>query len=70
MKKQRTAVITGSNSGIGLRTAHAVAVDLSNGDEQRGLITKAADALGHVDILVNNAGIRHVAPIGKFPVYM
>lgn len=104
--KGKTAVITGSNSGIGLGIAeelaklganvvlnsftdrpedHAIAAkiaddhgvqaryiaaDMSNGDECRALITKAAEAMGSVDILVPNAGIQHVAPIDEFPAEM
>jgi 3-hydroxybutyrate dehydrogenase len=98
--KGKTAVVTGSNSGIGLGVARALAgagadvvlnsfsdrpedhvlaaslaaefgvaaryipADLSNADEERGLI----EAAGVCDILVNNAGIQHVSPVDKFPV--
>ena len=40
---------------------------MANGDDCRGLVAAAAEALGRVDILVNNAGIQHVAPIPDFP---
>ena len=102
-KDIKTAVVTGSNSGIGLGVAHALAArgmnvvinsfsdrkedhglaeemsrthgnrtiyvkgDLSNGNEARQLIEKAAEAFGTVDILVNNAGIQHVSPVEEFP---
>ena len=104
MAKVRTAVVTGSNSGIGLGIAHAlaaeghnvvinsfsdrkedhelareisakhgnrtiyIAADMSDADDCRMLIGKAAVELGCVDILVNNAGIQHVAAIEEFPV--
>ena len=99
----KSAVVTGSNSGIGLGVARSLAArganvalnsytdseedhalaeeigrahgvtcvyvpaDLSDGAAARGLVTRAADALGGLDILVNNAGIQHVAPIEEFP---
>ena len=44
-----------------------VRADMAKGDDCRGLVAKAAAALGRVDILVNNAGIQHVAPIPDFP---
>ncbi len=104
MGKIRTAVVTGSNSGIGLGVAQALAAeghnvvinsftdrdedhalageisakhgnktvyipaDMSDGDECRALVAKAAEEFGRVDILVNNAGIQHVAAIEEFPV--
>ena len=99
----KCAVITGSNSGIGLGIAqvlaarganvvlnsftdrdedHAIAAqitakgagkaayiqaDMSDADQCRSLVDKAAQAFETVDILVNNAGIQHVAPIPEFP---
>jgi 3-hydroxybutyrate dehydrogenase len=99
----KVAVVTGSNSGIGLGVAeelaklgasvvlnsysdtdedHALAGkvaketgasvayiqgDMSDGDQCRELVTKAADRFGSVDILVNNAGIQHVEGIDTFP---
>ena len=71
----KTAVITGSNSGIGLGIAEEhkvravyVAADMSNGDACRSLVAKAREAMGSLDILVNNAGIQFVAGIDEFPV--
>ncbi len=100
----KTAVVTGSNSGIGLGIARELAklganvvinsftddkadhglaaeiaeetganvayiqADMSNGDQCRALVTKAAETFGSVDVLVNNAGIQHVAKIDEFPV--
>ncbi len=99
----RTALVTGSNSGIGLGVARSLAArganvalnsytdsdedhalaeeiakghgvscvylsaDLSDGEAARGLVRRAAEALGGLDVLVNNAGIQHVAPIPEFP---
>ena len=99
----KCAVVTGSNSGIGLGVAeelarrgakvvinsfsdsdddHALAAriaeetgaevryiqaDMSNPEETRALVAKAAAAFGSVDILVNNAGIQHVSGIDQFP---
>ncbi len=99
----KCAVITGSNSGIGLGVArglaarganvvlnsfsdteedHALAAeisdagpgqaayiqaDMSDADQCRALVDKAAARFGSVDILINNAGIQHVAPIPDFP---
>lgn len=104
MDRIRTAVVTGSNSGIGLAIAEALAsaghnvvlnsftdskedhalaaeiarkngadaiyikADMTNPEECRRLVEKAADRFGSVDILVNNAGIQHVAPVESFPV--
>lgn len=103
MADVKTAVVTGSNSGIGLGVARSLALeghnvvlnsytdndedhalaenltaeagnktvyisaDLSDGDQARMLVEKAAARFGTVDILVNNAGIQHVAPIEDFP---
>jgi 3-hydroxybutyrate dehydrogenase len=99
----KVAVVTGSNSGIGLGIAealareganvvlnsftdrnedhalaarisaehgveaHYVAADMADGAACRGLIERAAEALGSVDILVPNAGIQHVAAVDAFP---
>ena len=101
--KGKCAVITGSNSGIGLGIAevlaarganvalnsftdraedHAIAAriteagggeaayiqaDMSDADQCRALVDKAAEKFGSVDILINNAGIQHVAAIPEFP---
>ncbi|WP_421855868.1 3-hydroxybutyrate dehydrogenase [Oricola sp.] len=103
MAKARTAVVTGSNSGIGLGIARALAdegmnvvinsftdneadhalaaeisrdagndtayikADMSDGEQCRALVAKAAERFGAVDILINNAGIQHVAPVEDFP---
>ena len=45
-----------------------VQADMSNGEDCRALVAKAAAHFGTVDILVNNAGIQHVAPVEEFPV--
>ncbi len=99
----RTAIVTGSTSGIGLAIARKFAAegcnvvinsfsntpednaiaagltkefgvkaiyvqaDMSNGDQCRSLVAKAADTFGVVDILVNNAGVQYVAPVEEFP---
>jgi len=41
-------------------------VDLSNRDECRGLVGRAAAELGPVEILINNAGFQRVASIENF----
>jgi 3-hydroxybutyrate dehydrogenase len=45
-----------------------VAADMARGEDCRGLIARAKQAMGRVDVLVNNAGIQHVAPVEAFPV--
>jgi 3-hydroxybutyrate dehydrogenase len=54
----KTALVTGSTSGIGLGIAVALA-------EQGAAII--LNGFGDVDILINNAGIQHVAAIDAFP---
>jgi 3-hydroxybutyrate dehydrogenase len=44
-----------------------VQADMSDPDQCRALVEKAAAELGSVDILVNNAGVQHVAAIPDFP---
>ena len=74
--KGKTALVTGSTSGIGLAMATALATAGANviingfGDPDAiaRMIADAGGQLGGVDILVNNAGIQHVAPIEDFPV--
>ena len=102
--RAKCAVVTGSNSGIGLGIAKVLAArganvvinsftdrsedhdlareitdagggqaayiqaDMSDPDQCRALVDKAAERFGRADILVNNAGIQHVAGIPDFPV--
>ena len=61
MLRGKTAVVTGSTSGIGLGIARALAAEIAR------LIADAEKTFGGVDILVNNAGIQHVAPVEEFP---
>src|SRR6202166_5015035 len=54
MLQGKTAIVTGSTSGLGLGIASALVADTER-------------QFGTVDILVNNAGIQHVAKIVEFP---
>jgi len=76
----KTAVVTGSTSGIGLGVAIALAQIKSHGtavafdganmlrpDEIANLVQNTESRFGAADILVNNAGIQHVAPLEEFP---
>ena len=47
--------VGGEVEGIG-RRALALPVDLANGDQIRGAVERAVDALGRVDVLINAAG--------------
>src|ERR671930_149559 len=60
----KTAVVTGSTSGIGLAYARAFAGAGANIVE---MIALGEQTFGSVDILVNNAGIQFVSPIEEFP---
>ena len=77
----KTAIVTGSTSGIGLGVARALAGQGANillngfGDPAAIDVLCAELAAQHrvkvgysgADVLVNNAGIQHVAPIESFP---
>jgi 3-hydroxybutyrate dehydrogenase len=75
MTPRRTALVTGSTSGIGLGIAGALAAAghnvILNGRGAAAaiepLMERAIAAFGAVDVLVNNAGIQHVAPVDDFP---
>ena len=74
----KTAIITGSTSGIGAAIERALATlsgakaihdgaDLTDPAAIDALARRCSDELGEPDIIVNNAGIQHVAPIEDFP---
>jgi len=48
--------------------ASFVQADLSDAEQCRSVIARAAELHGSVDILVNNAGFQHISPIEEFPV--
>jgi NAD(P)-dependent dehydrogenase (short-subunit alcohol dehydrogenase family) len=45
--------------------AHAVAADVSNGEQMRAAIQDASNRFGPIDILINNAGQAASAPVHK-----
>ena len=52
------------------RSAAAMVVDVSKGDQVQGMITRAVDEFGRVDFLVNNAGAGRTAalkPVADIP---
>ena len=77
----RTALVTGSTSGIGLAIASAPAAAAGSGGTRHfGADLRDVDAIeammielaiwsgGGVDILVNNAGIQYAVPLAEMPV--
>jgi gluconate 5-dehydrogenase len=50
------------------RVGHALAVDLSRGEEAESLAGRAIEIAGRLDILVNNAGVIWGAPTLEFPL--
>jgi 3-hydroxybutyrate dehydrogenase len=72
MLNAKTALVTGSTSGIGLGIAQALAAQganvMLNGFGDVAMVKACEEQFGALDILVNNAGIQHVAPVEEFPV--